>query len=201
MLEKIHAGLSRASQWAARLAGAALTLCAIMITIDVLARKLIGWSIDGSDEISGYVFAVATVWAFAFCLLHRANVRIDAVYNYLPHWLRAALDIISVALLLVFIGLVTQKAFFTVSESWKNNAISITPLKTPMWIPQGFWIAGLIFFVVVLVFVLVRTSYAFARGRLDEVTRVAGVLSREEEIAEETRGTEADTACQEGSVR
>ena len=163
-----------------------------MITIDVLLRKFFGVTMGGADEITGYVFAIVTVWAFAYCVLYRANVRIDAVYNFMPRRIQVVIDIISIAMLLIFVALLTNKAFFTVSESWANKTISITPLKTPMWIPQVFWVAGLVFFVGVLAFLLIQTCAAMVRGDLDAVRRIAGMLSRQEEIEEATRGTEAE---------
>ena len=81
---RIHRIFERLSLWAVWVGGAALMLSAIMVTVDVLARKYLNITMSGSDEITGYVFAGATTWAYAYCLLHRSNIRIDAVYNLLP---------------------------------------------------------------------------------------------------------------------
>ena len=78
---RINAALSRIAQVAVWIGGASLLACAILVTIDVITRKLLNWTFSGSDEISGYAFAASTTWAYSYCLLHRANIRIDAVYN------------------------------------------------------------------------------------------------------------------------
>jgi len=192
MLERIHARLSRLSQVAAWAGGAALTLTAIMVTFDVLSRKFIGWTLGGSDEITGYVFAAATTWAYSYCLLHRANVRIDAIYNWLPRWLKASLDLASIAMLLIFVGFLTGRAFNTFYDSLVNSTISITPLKTPLWIPQAFWVAGLVFFLATLVFMLIFAGRAFIGRDFAAVNRNAGAITIEEEVEEDTRGTEAE---------
>jgi TRAP-type C4-dicarboxylate transport system permease small subunit len=192
MFERIHARLSRLSQIAAWAGGAALTLTAILVTFDVFSRKFIGWTLGGSDEITGYVFAAATTWAYSYCLLHRANVRIDAIYNWLPRWFRASLDLVSIVMLLIFVGFLTERAFNTFYESFVNNTISITPMKTPLWIPQAFWVAGLVFFLASLVFMLVYAGRAYIRRDFAAVNRSAGAITIEEEVEEDTRGTEAE---------
>ena len=104
-LAAIHSALKRVSLWAVWLAGLALLLSAIMVTVDVLCRKFLGVTMSGSDEISGYVFAAGTTWAYSYCLLNRSNVRIDALYNFLPVGVRAGLDVFGVTLLLIYICL------------------------------------------------------------------------------------------------
>lgn len=87
MMEKfaqVHSALQLASRWLVWLGGVALLISAIIVTLDVLCRKFIGVTMSGSDEISGYVFAASTTLAYSYCLLHRSNVRIDALYNLLP---------------------------------------------------------------------------------------------------------------------
>ena len=72
----------------------------------------------------------------------------------------------------------------------------ITTLTTPLWIPQLFWLSGLIFFMISLVFVLVWSVSALFRWDLRTVRRVAGVLSVEEEIEVETHGTDVRSGSQ-----
>lgn len=110
MFEKIHGGLFSISRVATWVGGAALLLSAIMVTLDVTSWKLFGITISGSDEISGYVFAAATTWAYSYCLFTRSNIRIDAVYNTLNIRPRAILDIVGLFLLLYYIYLLTVNA-------------------------------------------------------------------------------------------
>ena len=123
-----------------------------------------------------------------YCLLHRANVRIDAFYNFLPRPVRAVLDVVGVILLLGYMGVLTEKAIGVFAESWANNSVSITTLQTPLWIPQLLWLSGLILFMLTLVFVSLYALMNLLRGDLAGVQRIAGVRSIEEEIDEETHG-------------
>ena len=144
MLESIHSRLERISQLAVWVGGAALLAAALMVTVDVLSRKIFSVTMSGSDEYSGYVFSATTTWAYSYCLLHRSNVRIDALYNYLPRKVTAILDVVGLLLLFYFMSIMTYYAMVSFVDSWVNNSVSITTLGTPQWIPQLFWVAGLI---------------------------------------------------------
>lgn len=192
-LDAIHGILKTISTWAVWLAGLALLLSAIMVTVDVLFRKFFSMTMSGSDEITGYVFAASTTWAYSYCLLNRSNVRIDVLYNFLPIKVRAALDIVGIALLLFYMGFLTRKAFDVFWTSWTGNSVSNTTLLTPLWIPQLAWFLGLLLFVITLSFMLLYTLISFIRGEPNRIQRVAGAMSAEEEIGQETHGLDVAT--------
>jgi TRAP-type C4-dicarboxylate transport system permease small subunit len=189
-LDRIRGLLERLSRYATWVGGASLLLAAIMVAVDVMFRKFLGITMSGSDEISGYVFAASTTWAYSYCLLHRSHIRIDALYNTLPLPARALLDVFGVTLLLFYVAVLTRHAWVAFATSYVNNSVSITTLATPQWIPQLFWVAGLIMFTVTLAFVLFHALVGVVTRNWLLVTRVAGILSIEEEIVEETAGVE-----------
>ena len=188
VLEAIHSTLEKLSRLAVWIAGAGLLIAALMVTGDVLARKFLGITMSGSDEISGYVFAAATTWAYSYCAIHRSNIRIDALYNFLPKLARAILDVVGLVLLFCYMGLLTVAGWEVFATSWEKNSVAISTLATPLWIPQMFWISGLIMFLFTLGFLIIYTSYALLTGQLDRVQQVAGTMSVQEEIEEETHG-------------
>lgn len=194
MLESIHSRLERISQLAVWVGGAALLAAALMVTVDVLSRKIFSVTMSGSDEYSGYVFSATTTWAYSYCLLHRSNVRIDALYNYLPRKVTAILDVVGLLLLFYFMSIMTYYAMVSFVDSWVNNSVSITTLGTPQWIPQLFWVAGLILFFVTLIFVVVYSIIALLQRNWDLVARVAGVPSIAETMQEETHGIDVALA-------
>ncbi len=187
-LETIHGYLQRFSLWAVWIAGLALLLSAVMVTVDVFFRKFFSLTMSGSDEISGYVFAISTTWAYSYCLLNRSNVRIDVLYNFLPVRVRAVLDVLGIALLLYYMSYLMRKAFNVFWTSWTGNSVSTTTLQTPLWIPQFLWFLGLALFVVTLSFMLLYTLVSLLRGDVARVQRVAGAMSTQEEIVQETHG-------------
>ena len=188
---QVHAWLERISRVAVWIGGAALLLCAFMVSGDVIMRKLFSITMSGSDEISGYAFAAATTWAYSYCLLHRSHVRIDALYNVLPVWLRSVLDALGLALLLYYMTYLTSKAFDVFLTSWQRDSVSITTLSVPQWIPQLLWLTGLCWFVFTLAFLLVYVLLSLALRDFSSIQNVAGAMSTEKQIDEETHGMDA----------
>ena len=166
--------------------GGALTLASVLlICFDVFARKFFGFTTGGADELSGYAFAISTTWALALVVLQRANVRVDVLYQHLPVRLSAFLDWLSLVALGVFMVVLTYHASFVAQTSWLRNAAANTPLATPLWVPQGLWVLGLIWMCVVLTLMLIRASVALVTGDLATVKALCGVRSAEEEAQEE----------------
>ena len=196
MLESIHSRLERISQLAVWVGGAALLAAALMVTVDVLSRKIFNVTMSGSDEYSGYVFSATTTWAYSYCLLHRSNVRIDALYNYLPRKVTAVLDVVGLLLLFYYMSIMTYYAMISFLDSWVSNSVSITTLGTPQWIPQLFWVAGLILFFITLIFVVLYSITALLQRNWDLVARVAGVPSIAETMQEETHGIDVALASE-----
>ena len=166
--------------------GGAITLASVLlICFDVLVRKFFGFTTGGADELSGYAFAIRTSWSLAFVVLHRGNVRVDALYQLLPVRVSAVLDWLSLVALGVFMVFLTYYASFVVDTSWTQSSAANTPLATPLWIPQGLWFLGLVWMCLVLALMLVRASVALVTGDIPTIKGLCGVRSAEEEAEEE----------------
>jgi len=98
MYNRLLAVADRLSLFAVWVAGAMSSLSAFMVTFDVLIRNVFNVTLGGADEISGYLFAIATAWSLPYALIHRANVRIDSLYVLLSGRLRAILDLFGLTL-------------------------------------------------------------------------------------------------------
>lgn len=188
MYDKALAIAFRLSQIAVWIGGSMMLSAAFMVSADVLSRRLFGLTMGGSDEVSGYIFAISTALAMPYALLLRANVRIDAIYMFLPQRLRTLLDIVGVSLLAIFAGIVTWRVALTLHVTWTNDAHSITPLQTPLILPQSLWFAGWLLFCLCLALLLYGLIAATVRGNFARAGRLGGALSLDEEIEEETTG-------------
>lgn len=191
MIERLLRLNERVALVAVWIGGAMMIFAACLVTVDVLARKFLTMSLGGADEISGYLFAISTVWAFSYAVLHRVNVRIDALYTYFPLWLRAFLDLFGLVLLAGFVTLLTWRAALLFVDTVENWSRSITPLQTPLVIPQSFWLLGLVLFSLTLVLLVVATAAALLRGDPAAAHRLSGVRTVMEEVEEETAGVAA----------
>lgn len=180
--------VSRLGVWAS---GALFLAAAFLVAFDVTARKLFSVSIGGSDELSGYCLAMGAAWSFSFALLHRANIRVDALYKYFPRPVKAAFDVLALIALAGFMVVVSYYAFEVLASSVHFGSRANTPLQTPLWIPQAIWFAGLAFFLVTLFLVGLKAVAAFSRQELAAVDRLVGLPSISEEVDEEIAATKS----------
>jgi TRAP-type mannitol/chloroaromatic compound transport system permease small subunit len=123
------------------LSGLLFLVLAVFVTYDVIARK---WGVylhlpttRVTDEISGYILALAATWGLAYTLRTDAHVRIDVLLPYLPRRYRAVADFLAVALMGCFAGLVSWKIWALVLDSFESGIRSSTYMLTPQWIPEG----------------------------------------------------------------
>ena len=127
--------------WPGYLAGALYILLAFFVTYDVLARKWGGAiglpTTRVTDEISGYILAVAATWGFAFALRTGGHVRVDVMFPYMARRLRIAADVVAQLLMAVFATTIAWKIWSLVADSLENDMRSSTYLVTPLYIPQG----------------------------------------------------------------
>ncbi|MDR3220500.1 MAG: TRAP transporter small permease [Candidatus Accumulibacter sp.] len=174
--------LSLGAAWAS----GALTLCSVLlICFDVFARKFLGFNTGGADELSGYAFAISISWSLAFVVLHRGNVRVDALYHRFPVRFTAFLDWLSLAVLGVFLAYLTYYASQVAGMSWEMGAVSNSLLGVPLWIPQGLWVLGFVWMCVVLALMLLRASAALVTGDIAAIKELCGVRTTEEEASDE----------------
>ena len=127
--------------WPGYLAGVVYILLAFFVTYDVLARKwgaAVGLPTTRvTDEISGYMLALAATWGFAFALRTGAHVRVDVLFPYMARTVRTVVDVVAHALMAAFAAIISWKIWALVVESMQSDMRSSTYLLTPLYIPQG----------------------------------------------------------------
>ena len=175
----------RGSRGAALAGGLLILAAAVLVSVDVILRKLLSVTLGGADELSGYALAIGSAWSFAFVLLHRGNVRIDALYQHLPQALAAVCDLLAIGSLLAFVSLVTWHGGSVLEHSWSVGARSNSSLAVPLALPQALWWIGYAWFVVCGLVLLLRGLIAFVGADWKDVNRLIGARSIEEEAAEE----------------
>jgi TRAP-type mannitol/chloroaromatic compound transport system permease small subunit len=174
--------IARAGVW---FGGVLLIAAAVLVGVEVVIRKAFSLSMGGADELSGYALAISTSWALAFTLLERAHIRIDSLYVHLPVRVCALLDILGLVLLIAFFALVTWYGFGVFHTSYSLNAESLSPLSTPLVVPQLLWVLGFVMFLAIAVLLLVRALGALAAGDLATVRQLIGSRTVREEVAAE----------------
>lgn len=127
-----------------------------LIVFEVIARKLFDFSLQGVDEIGGYVVAITGTFGFAYALIERTHTRIDIVLDHVPSWLRNLLNVLAYGLVTAASVFMLRYAYEALNESILFGSLSPTPLQTTMWIPQSLWVAGLVLFSITALAILVH---------------------------------------------
>jgi hypothetical protein len=86
--------------------------------------------------------------------------------------------------------LITWHGWGVVEQSWVSGSRSLSDLETPVIIPQALWFAGLVFFVLVAMLLLLRALRALIAGDLPKFFELIGSKSAVAEAEEEVRATE-----------
>lgn len=169
---------------AAIAAGYAALGLSLLITFEVLARKLFSFSLQGVDEIGGYVLAIGVSFSFAYALLHRAHTRVDVLLTRLPRWLQVPLNTLAMLMLAAFSAFMLWRAVETLRETLEFGSLASTPLQTPLWIPQGLWVIGLGVFSILTVLLAARALLLLFSGRIATLDREYGPRSTDDELDE-----------------
>jgi TRAP-type mannitol/chloroaromatic compound transport system permease small subunit len=149
-------------------------------------RRILGLSTWGADEFSYYALAISSSWAFAYAMLVKAHIRIDMLTMRVSWPLRSLSNVVAL-LGMGFLALMASWAILEeVERAWSRGSTSITRLATPLWIPQGLWLAGFAFFALTISLLLLRVIAALLIERSHEIAeRHAGTPTLEDEIASE----------------
>lgn len=172
--------LVRTNRAVALCLGLALLATVVLVLADVGLRQ-IGHSLGGSDEISGYVMAAVASWGLACGLVERAHVRIDLIRLRVNQRGKAALDVLAIIVLTAVVLLVAWYAWPVLEKTLARGSRANTPLATPLWIPQGIWFAGWLWFALTSTVMSLCGIALLRSGRNDAFDQQFGTPSETEE--------------------
>jgi len=163
-------------------AGGAVAFLAVLIFIDIIGRDFVGISVQGTDEIGGYVLAFVGSLGMALTLLRRGHPRIDLFFRFFP---RVVGDVLHVLAQVAIAGLaifMTWHAWAELQTTLRFGSITNTPLQTPLWVPQSVWVVGTAFFAITACLTAGHAIYLLIRDR-SSVARFYGPVTIDEEVS------------------
>ncbi|MBE0584685.1 MAG: TRAP transporter small permease [Desulfofustis sp.] len=178
-LKKTVGLFDRYSRTLAILGGWALLGLSLYVGIDVIGRKLFALSLQGSDEIGGYILAIVCAAGFSHTLSHRSHIRLNALLSALPSGIQAAANLLAYTLLLLLAFMMLWRSSAMLFESISIRAVAPTPLETPLWIPQGLYVLGLLWFFLHVAVCLFHAVSLAVRGLSGELNETYGVEQRD----------------------
>ena len=123
-MRALNASLDRVCLGIGYLCGGLFLMLAFFITYQSLAREF-GWVMSpGTDQLSGYVMAMGSTWAFAYALQAGAHVRIDVLLPYMSPRVRAVADWVAVASIAFFVCITAWKTWRMALRSYELGAVS-----------------------------------------------------------------------------
>jgi TRAP-type C4-dicarboxylate transport system permease small subunit len=185
--------MRRFEVWAGAAFGAAFCLLSALVFLETILRKFFSVSLQGVDELGGYVLAVTAALSFSLALCDRAHMRIDIFYRLFPLVIRRLLDGLAMLMTALVAFIVVLMGWITLKESILFKSVSQTPWATPMVIPQSIWLATLLPFLLLSFWGLLRWGYGMVRqddqilgefapkGTQDELTEQVELLHQREQ--------------------
>ncbi len=191
--------VERISQAAATLGGLAVIGVAVIVCPEVVLRNVFSFGLSAATELSSYVLAVTSAWAFSYALLRRVHVRVDALIRLFPQSVIAWLDLVA---LLALSWLASMMLWYGASVFWFSfvkRSTAMTPMQTPMWIPQGLWLLGLGLFFITSVAMVIIVVRSLLKGDAAQVNRLVGSFTVEEEALDEIKDAQRRKAGNAGT--
>lgn len=176
---------------AAMLFGLAFLVQAFAVALETLLRKLFNYSLQGVDELGGYILACGAALACAVALISRAHIRIDLLHDRFPSGLRLLLNAVSLVAIAACSLALLRMAWIALDESLLFNATAQTPWATPLWLPQTAWFGALGIFALVAVSEIIRFIRLAVARRGADLNRIYGPRGSKEELAEELEDLQA----------
>jgi len=166
--------------------GYACLCLSFLIVFEIFSREFFNWSLQGVDEIGGYVVAITGTFGMALAAVERGHTRIDVLLLRLSKRAQTTLNLLAYVALAVGAAFMAYMAWRTLSDSLLFGSVASSPLQTPLWIPQSLWFAGLVVFALAALTSALRGLWALQLG-LDETDKFLAPASIEKEIEDAKR--------------
>lgn len=162
-----------------------------LVTVDTIARKLLNFSFQGTDELGGYALAVGSSLAFTVALIERAHIRIDLLHERLPPRVQAVLNWLASLMLAGFGLMLVWVCYAVIVDTLAYRSTAATPWATPLIYPQAAWYVALVGFGAAGLILAVRATWLLATRRIDELNAEYHPKGAIEELKEELEDIEA----------
>ena len=116
--------------------GGALLLYCFAVGVEIVGRRFLGFSLQGVDEIGGYLMALIVAIGFSCALYSESHIRIDILLPRLPRRLTLWLNAATLGALILFGVFLVWRGSDVLLQSYKLKSVAPTPLLTPLAIPR-----------------------------------------------------------------
>ena len=152
---------------------AAVFFMAWLVTINVLIRKILNWSIDWNVEMVQYMMVVLTFAALAHTLRVGRHITIDFFTNRLPAKVQDYLELVMIGGSFLFTFIFMLRSYHSVERAYGYGTQDWTGiLQAKIWVPMTALPAGLALLAIALLIVFVEKWDGIFFGRKVEEKEV-----------------------------
>ena len=185
--------VSRLVEPAARLAailfGYAVFAYALLLSFEIIGRKLFNTSFKGIDELGGFVLAISAAIGASYTMALRGHTRVDVFLVRMPKRVQAGLNALATVSMAAFASFAAWRGIAVLQDTIEYGSVSPN-LQQPLWIPQLIWVAGLVLFAVIATLYGLYALYLLGTGR-PEINSLYGPLSVDDELDTELEALKA----------
>jgi TRAP-type C4-dicarboxylate transport system permease small subunit len=153
----------------------------VMVSIEIVGRKLFAFSFQGTDDMGGFVLAIIAVVGASYTMAMRGHTRVDVFLVRMPVSVQRWLNTIAMVTLAGFACFATWRGSTVFLESIEFQSVASNPLQTPLWQPQLVWMIGLTLFALIALAYAVHAIMLLVRGS-PELNRFYGPQSAQDEL-------------------
>lgn len=177
--------MDRLATWISRLFGCCLLFLSAFVALETVLRKLFNTSLQGADELGGYILAFVASLAFIVAMIDRAHIRIDVLHAKFPIKLQATIDWLSVLSLGVLGLFFLYVGWYVLGDTMRYGSTAATPWRTPLIWPQAAWYGGLAIFALCSFVMAGRATRLFLSGRHAQLAAEFNPKTAADELHEE----------------
>lgn len=163
---------------------------AVVICIDTLGRKFFNFSLQGTDELSGYFQAAGAAITATCALVGASHMRIDILFQRLSRKPRAFINWLASITMGAMAVLMAFSAWGVLTDTLEYGSTAATPWATPLKYPQGVWAAGFVLFGLVAAWYALKSTTMMLKGDVDGLVREFSPKTSKKELEEEIAETE-----------
>lgn len=172
------------ARYIAILCGYGILLLALAVTVEIVGRKLFAFSLQGIDDIGGYVLAITAAIGASYTMALRGHTRVDVFLVRLPAGWQRILNTLAMVTLAGMAVFACWRGSVVLQESIEFQSVATNPLQTPLWQPQSVWLLGLALFALIAVIYAIHALGLLLRGR-PELNLYYGPKTAQDELEAE----------------
>ena len=172
------------ARFIAILCGYGILLLALAVTVEIVGRKLFAFSLQGIDDIGGYVLAITAAIGASYTMALRGHARVDVFLVRMPLSWQRVLNTLAMVTLAGMAVFALWRGSVVLRESIEFQSTATNPLQTPLWQPQSLWLFGLGLFALIAVLYALHAVWLLLRGR-PELNAFYGPKTAQDELEAE----------------